>query len=74
MRKHYKISKGLELPKSGRHFGKLIDLSKMEVGGSFTFPPVDGKRVEAMIHEYGRKNGCAFLINLNDVGTCWRTA
>lgn len=73
MNKHYQLTKGATLPKSGRTFGKPIDLSKMEVGDSFTFPSADEPRVKQMVHEYGRKNGAAFQININDNGTCWRT-
>ncbi len=75
MSKYYKITKGVEPAKSGRTFGKLVDLSKMDVNDSFTFPQVDGKRVEAQTHQYGMKNGASFLITISEsVSTCWRTA
>jgi hypothetical protein len=72
--KHYSINKDKELPKSGRSFGRLLDLSKMDVGDCFSFPTADEARVKALVDAYGKKNGASFLMNFNDHGTCWRTA
>lgn len=71
--KHYSVKKGVELATAGRTFGKLIDLSTMEIGDSFTYPMVDSSRVQTLTNDYGRKNGAAFFINLTEsIGTCWR--
>lgn len=72
----YKIKKGGEPPKTGRTFGQLVpiaDLKSMEVGEHFVFPSIDEKRVTTMVEAYGKKNGGAFLINIGDECTCWRT-
>lgn len=74
MSTNYKIKKGVPVAKSGRSFGKLIDLSKMEVGDSFTFPPADERLVKLFVNDYGKKNGAAFFINMSEVSACWRTA
>lgn len=72
--KHYKISKSVELPKSGRSFGQFCPFKDMDVGDSFSFSLGDKARVESMAHSYGQKNGCAFFVQINDEGTVWRTA
>jgi hypothetical protein len=75
MSKHYHIKKGVEPAKSGRSFGKLVDLSKMEVGDCFTYPQVDEARVKSLVDTYGKKNGAAFLVTVSESqSTCWRTA
>ncbi len=71
---NYKIKKGVPIAKSGRSFGSLVDLSKMEVGDSFSFPPSDERMVKLFVNAYGKKNGAAFLVNLSETATCWRTA
>jgi len=71
---NYKIIKNTTIPKAGRSFGNFLPLKEMEVGDSFNFAPLDEKRVISLVEAYGKKNGCAFFINVSDKGTCWRTA
>ncbi len=67
---HYKIIKGKELPKSGRSFGDFPPLADMEVGDSFLFNEADEKRLMSILTTYGKKNGCAFSINMGEECVC----
>lgn len=73
MNKKYTIIKDKPLPKSGRRYGHLLKLEAMDRGDSFEFPTVDKARVEQFVNAYGKRNGAAFTIVLEEAtGTCWR--
>lgn len=69
---HYKIIKNRELPKAGRSFGNFPPLTDMEVGDCFTFNEADKERLQSLLNSYGKKNGCAFIVNVADEAVCWR--
>lgn len=70
--KNYKIVKDRELAKSGRSLGAFCPFSEMEVSDCFLFAEGDSKRVQALADAYGKKNGCAFFINMAQENVCWR--
>lgn len=74
---NYKIIKPTpekKMPKCGSSFGNFMPLKDMEIGDHFTCSLADINRVKAGIESYGKKNGCAFFLNMEShQATVWRT-